>query len=323
MEPATICFERIYAGVRFILHNFTSGSTIQIKLYNIHINRSFSLSEVYVSVRFFDLVTSKNIQEIEYKATFSVMYKTIFGTTFSAASLHKETTYPHTFYRKEVTPLFTNALIAGLAILFVWEIIALIKPRSFRYFPFFSLMLILVTIYLYVFVGSSYEVRNEWELIPFLSVFFHGFDNHIKYNLLYFSIVSFLFETWLDLKNDKNLLFLYLLFLFIPGCCGFGLSGSIETLTFLLWGYIIRNYRYLIKSGRDVIFCILSGISAKGFVEWAFDYLLEFSSYDPYYTDLALRHIFCGIFSGIIVLLLLLKFPNVLKLYWNVKNQKQ
>jgi hypothetical protein len=112
----------------------------------------------------------------------------------------------------------------------------------------------------------------------------------------------------------RDMAFWYFLPLFIPIIVSipsllgnqqfsFGLSFSIEIMTWTLWAYIIRHYHELIKNRICIFMAILSGIPSYTFLGWVVSYSFGFSS-DPYGSSLAVCHIVVGILSGIVVMLI-------------------
>lgn len=214
-------------------------------------------------------------------------------------------------------PRYLDSLICITVLLCIASIMIIVR-RELVYFPFLSVFLIWLTLFLYVFAGSGYEVNTSglsW-LLPF-SIFIHGYNGHINGNLIYFAILSVLFETFVKIKGKnikKDLATWYLIALFSPTLLsistflkqanfGFGLSFSIEIGTWTLWAYIIHEYHEVVKNRICVLMAILSGVPSVVFLEWFVQYFLGYTK-DPYNNSLAIWHIAVGIASGIVVLVI-------------------
>jgi len=207
---------------------------------------------------------------------------------------------------------YLNALIAVVTALFIGMVAMIVWHRA-RWFPIITVSIVFVTLFLYVFVGSGYEIyEGNWSqlFIP-LSAFIHGFDWHIFGNLVDFTILSVLFESFLRMKDQwmkKGMFWWYFIPLLLPTALvvtpwsGFGLSLSIEIMTWALWAYIISNYTELVTNKIRTFLAVLAGIPSYLFLGWVVSY--SFRSYNNPYDNLeALLHIVFGILSCVGVLL--------------------
>ena len=260
-----------------------------------------------------------NESDFGYSSTFSVLNK----CGMSVASRHyftirKSQSYTYvTYYDRVNLQSYLISLIITTTALSVACFTLAVRPET-RWFPFLSIFLVWITLCLYIFVGSGFEIyaksHAQW-LLP-VSVFFHGYNWHISGNLVYFTILSVLFETFVKIRAKgfkEDIALWYLLPLICPFICsiiryvwGFGLSYSIEVLTWTLWAYIICNYREVVKNRISVLMAIVAGIPSTVFLSWLIRYLLGYAS-DPWDNALAVGHIEFGIVSGIVVLLVVFR----------------
>jgi len=229
---------------------------------------------------------------------------------YETVGLNQSTHYLR--YEDRVTsPIYLNVLIAVMATFFV-GMVAMKAWQRARWFPIISIFILLITLSLYVFLGSGSEINGKhwWWLFP-LSIFIHGYDWHIVGNLFYFMILSILFELFLRIRAQwmkRDMAIWYFLPLFFPFVFsisnlivneqfGFGLSFSIEIMTFALWLYIIKQHDELMKNRICLLMAILSGIPAYTFLGWVVSFSFGFSN-DPYESSLAIWHIIVGVLSG-------------------------
>jgi hypothetical protein len=263
--------------------------------------------------------TQGNESDFSYNSAVSLLNDqgiSILSRYYHTVRLNQGTNYLR-YEDRATSPIYLNVLIAVMTTFFI-GVGAIMVWHKARLLPIISVFILLVTLALYVFLGSGFEIngRNWWWLFP-LSVFVHGSDWHIIGNLVYFMILSVLFELFLKMKAQwlrRDMTIWYFLPLFIPIIVyipnlfgnqqfGFGLSYSIEIMTWTLWAYIISHYHELIKNRICLLMAILSGIPSFTFLGWVVSFSFGFSS-DPYDSSLAVGHIVVGILSGIVVLLI-------------------
>lgn len=263
--------------------------------------------------------TQGNESDFSYSSAVSLLNNqgiSILGRYYHTVRLNQGTNYLR-YDDRAPSPIFLNVLIAVITTFFI-GVAAIMVWQKARFLPIISLLILLVTLSLYVFLGSGFEIngRNWWWLFP-LSVLIHGSHWHIIGNLVYFMILSVLFELFLKMKAQwlrRDMTIWYFLPLFIPISFyvpkllinkqfDFGLSYSIEIMTWALWAYIIGHYHELIKNRICLLMAILSGIPSFTFLGWVVSFSFGFSS-DPYDSSLAVGHIVVGIVSGIVVLLI-------------------
>ena len=303
------------SGLTLYARNLTEGSCVGFQVDNIGID-SETLSDIHALRIYADPVEPLGSTQMEYELVLS-----IFGTNplgyFSLASICSFTqeiregvvTSPYYLYRaqgSEYTIFFCIGLYLvslGILFLFVYP-----EPTK-KWFPFATFTLLVITACLYVFAGSGWEKAHLHPLADYealtrgLSVFFHGYDGHITGNLFYFIPLSILMETWMRLRRDIGTfigwyVFPLLLPLFIGG---FGLSLSIESMTWVLWARIILEERK--KKKVDLLLTIFSGIPSIVFFGW-FHQILFSRSTIPYYQSLELLHVAYGLVTlvGLLVI---------------------
>jgi len=259
-----------------------------------------------------------NESDLDYSGVLSILNNngiSVASRYYYTVRLNRNSSYS-TYEDRTSLPSYLNVWIATITV-FLIGLTAMLAWHKARCFPIVSVSILLITMSLYVFLGSGYEInwKNWWWLFP-LSVFIHGYNYHINGNLFYFMILSILFESFVRTKGyntKKDIVNWYLIPLFLPIIVsiptliasqqfGFGLSFSIEIMTWALWAYIIKHYQELIKNKINLLMAILSGIPSVVFLEWVFSYSFGYST-DPYDRSLAAWHIMWGIISGIGVLL--------------------
>jgi len=304
----TFPVKAINFGIEVFISNFSSMSSIHINLCNIKVNTLIpsDLRDVNVNLRFL-YFNSTYFEGIEYESTLSILYNTNLGYSFSGASIHKfrnTSTVNELTYKRTEVKNFGLILIGLLQLILLIDIFFLIDHKIKRRLPIATLCIVTLTIFIYVFIGSFFEAKNNGLFIYPLGVFFHGYNDHIIFNLIYFTMVSCLFESWLLLRENKKQQILFFIFLLTPRLLGYGLSLSIEALTWLLWAYIVNNHSYLIKTKLDMLLGIISGLSSKVFVEWTIYSALSYEHYTLYDKETALVHIVGGIIFAIAVLIL-------------------
>ena len=319
--------DKLYGN--FSIWEISDGSGIEVACYDLVPSDHFSflvgeikITPLLQSIRDTDLrvsFTQGNESDFSYSSAVSLLNDqgiSILSRYYFTVRLSQGTNYL-TYEDRVTSPIYLNVLITVMIIFFI-GVGAIMAWQRARLFPIISVFILLVTLSLYVFLGSGFEIdgRYWWWLFP-LSVFIHGYDWHIIGNLVYFMILSVPFESFLKMKSQwlrRDIAIWYFLPLFIPIIVsipslllsqqfGFGLSFSIEIMTWTLWAYIIRHYHELIKNRICILMTILSGIPSYIFLGWVVSYSFGFSS-DPYDSSLAVCHIVVGILSGIVVTLI-------------------
>jgi len=307
------------SGLTLFVKNLTEENSVAFQADNIIIY-SETLSDFHALRMYVDPVEPLGSTQMEYELVLSIFGSNIFGR-YSLASLHSFTqeiregvvTSPYYSYRTqglEYTVFLCVSLYfvsLGILFLFVYP-----EPTKNR-FPFVTFTLLAITTYLYAFVGSGREWANLHPLVDYrdltspLSVFFHGYNQHITGNLFYFIPLSLLMESWLRIrKNVGTLIVWYFLPLLLPqtlvycGIRGFGLSLSIESMTWVLWLRIMKEW---MKKRIDILLTILSGIPSFVFFGWLYEILFSRSPI-PYYQNLEFIHVGYGAITlvGLIVI---------------------
>jgi len=200
------------------------------------------------------------------------------------------------------------------------------KGKILKYFPFITAVLIWITIFIFTFIGSGFELNTTNLKIPysFISFLIHGSNEHINGNLIYFTTVSVLSELFIKIRG-KSFKKDWIIWFFCPlvfpsflairnlisyGEFSFGLSSSIESMTWFLWMYIIANFKEVIKNKRHVLMAILSGIPSYVFFGWLIAFLFGYFNSDPYNQNLAVGHAIYGVVTLIIALILYFCFSR-------------
>jgi len=208
-------------------------------------------------------------------------------------------------------------------------LLMVLKLRFSTQYPMATSLVVFLSLYLYIFMGTGDEVQlhplisHNKGMFSILSIFLHGDYEHLAGNLVTFGLLGVLLESWLKIKSSaKEFLRTYVLFLlspllwivpayFVRGSYGVGLSLSLEGLSFSLWCYILCNWKTLIVKLRDVLGILLSGLSMVVFYNW----LLSSVLFPPSENNLVLRvvHVGYGITSAATAVLLFFIMPRVLR----------
>lgn len=275
----------------------------------------------------------RNIKDIDLKLSFSQGNDSVFSYSGVISLLNDEgisiTSRDYQMVRlnqnasylryedRTTSQIHLNVLVAT-ATAFSIGAVAMLAWNRARMFPIISVFILLITLFLYLFVGSGFEINGRywWWLFP-ISIFIHGSDWHIVGNLVHFVMMSVLFESFLKARNQwmkRDMAIWYAIPLFLPLVFStpslitgrqfsFGLSFSIEIMTWTLWAYIASHCHKLVRSRISLLMSILSGIPSYVFLGWVISYSFGFAG-DPYDNSLAIWHIAVGGISGIGVLLI-------------------
>lgn len=295
------------SGIEVDCNDLTPSGSLSLKINRLKILPSLpSVEDALLRVSF----SGANASDFSYNGLVSFLN----NQGISVASQYTQTSGRYLITQEKTTTLYLNMLIAALAIFFIGTIAMIFWQRA-KWFPFITSSILVLTLFLYVFIGSAPEIEAKNWTLPLLSlfVFIHGFDWHIFGNLAYFLPLSVLFESFLRMKGQwmkRDMLLWYFVPLYLPSTAllvtpwgGFGLSLAIEVMTWTLWAYIISNYKELIISKFRMFLAILAGIPSFVFLGWVVNY--SFGSYgSPYDVSEALLHIVFGVVSCVIVLLL-------------------
>ena len=323
------------SGLTLYVKNLTEESCVSFQADNINID-SKPLPDLHSLRIYVDPVEPLGSTQMEYELVLSIFGTNRFGF-FSLASIRSFTqeirdgvvTSPYYFHRAqglEYTLFFCTGLyIISLGILFLFVYPEPTKAR----FPFVTFILLVITACLYAFAGSGWEKAHLHPLADYealtkgLSVFFHGYDGHITGNLFYFIPLSILMESWLKLRRDIGTfigwyVFPLLLPLFIRG---FGLSLSIESMTWVLWARIIKEKR---KKKVDLLLTIFSGIPSIVFFGWFYQILFSRSTI-PYYQSLELLHVAWGLITlvGLLIVASLVYRKQLIQFALNFRKPKE
>jgi hypothetical protein len=308
------------SGIELYAKNFQPRNLLILKIENITVTPrlSLNLSGVELNIRSITF----NESDIGYKAVFSIYnsYGLSIGSRyFFTVRLNQYNQWPRYEDRTNLTG-YLNALLIVTFLAGVALILLATEKEIMRWFPFASMFLVWITLFLYIFLGSGPEINTMTNLKgPFSAISFliHGYNKHINDNLVYFTLLSVLFESFIKIRGksiERDLVKWYSLPLISPGLLGifevikqgefgFGLSYSIEIMTWALWAYIISRSKELIKSKLQTLMAILSGIPSFVFIGWLVYFLFGYYATDPYYRDLALDHIFIGVVSAVFIVL--------------------
>jgi len=256
------------------------------------------------------LLDMSNESSFDYSTVLTIIGSTFHGTQ-SIASLHQFTyngvTQPAE--RRVQAMEYAKGFIAlsfFLGILFslwIWF------PDIRRRLPFVTIVLAMVMVFLYAFVGSGREILsmppypwNYLKIWPF-GTFMHAYDDHISGNLTVFVPLSVLLEVWLNAKDGRRrFLIWYVLPILIPmflvGGVGFSLTN--EFLAWALWSLIIVRRQGATR--LDLLLSMFSGVMAYTFFGWLFGYLPYIFSdvAGRWWGFLAQNHIFWGLVGAVI-----------------------
>jgi len=322
------------SGLTLYVKNLTEESCVSFQVDNIGID-SETLSDLHALRIHVDPVEPLGSTQMEYELVLSIFGTNPFGY-FSAASIRSFTqeikegvvTSPYYLYRSqgsEYTIFFCGGLylvILGILFLFVYP-----EPTK-NMFPFVTFTILVITACLFVFAGSGWERAHLRPLADYdaltkgLSVFFHGYDGHITGNLFYFIPLSILMESWLRLRRDIGTFIVWYIFplllpLFIGG---FGLSLSIESMTWVLWARILMEER---RKKVDLLLTIFSGIPSVVFFGW-FHQILFSRSTIPYYQIHEILHVAYGLVTllGLLIIASLVYRKQLIRFMLSLRESK-
>jgi len=312
------------SGIELYVRELRPKGIIKLRVQGITVTPKLSLDLSEVRLR---LQGNFNETDVGYEAVFSV-YNHL---GISIASKHfftvKLNQTGHSFHCEERTNLefYLNVLLIISGLIGLASIFLVIEQKSKKnwirnWFPFISAVLVWLTIFVYVFIGSGSEInylavnRSFKTVFSLFSILIHGFNEHINRNLIYFSLSSFLLETFIKARKEhikKDLFLWYFLPLIFPSVMnlpafllyeqfGYGLSFSIEFMTWALWAYILMHYRELIKKKIHIFMVILSGIPSIVFFGWFIGYIMGNYAKNQYFQSLAKDHVFTGIVGVVI-----------------------
>jgi hypothetical protein len=313
------------SGLELYAKEFHAEKSLKLKVENVSVTPQFSLGMSSVELNFQN-ATNFQLSDISYNAVFSVY--NLHGISIASkhiftVRLNQYNQIPYCDYRNNLVN-YLNILCIETILIGIFLVLIYFRKEISVYFPYLSAFLVWTTIFIYIFVGSGYEINETNSKIPclFVSFLVHGDNAHINSNLVYFSIVSILLELFIKMKRKKlkmDLVFWFLVPLLLPllvslgsfircGQFGFGLSYSIESMTWFLWAYIIVNFKEVIKNRLRVFMAIFSGIPSYVFVEWLIGFLFGYYSKNYYHQNQALEHIIYGIISALVTMALLKSF---------------
>jgi len=289
--------------IRFLIDNITVSSDFPLDF------SSMSSNPVYYPI-------PSEPKKTEFDAVFSIIGKTFW--TQSISSFHQFT------YNGTLQPLekrtqiedHSDGFFVFLTLLVLLISLSIWSPGIWRKLPFATLLLALLMIFIYAFIGSGREIYtmrpfpwDAFKIWPF-GTFMHTSDDHILGNLAVFIPLSMLMEIWLNVKSNR-LLFLGwygLPILLAMLFSGIGFSMANEFLAWALWGLIIVTKK--IRSSLDLFLCLLSGVLAYTFFGWVFAYVpYVFSPMaSTYWGETAQIHISFGLIGALILGVITLSF---------------
>jgi len=295
------------------------------------------LGFVYCSIKNCSVVT---LAEYDCKTTFG---ERSFASTYCESSNFKladgteENTWVQ-YFKVFVYPTLYVAFFVSLFLVIFGVVLYIQKLSSLVRYPFFTLGTICISLFTYTFLGTGYELQllptNSISPVLFLpiSVFAHASYDHIVGNLVYFTIVSFLFESWVKVRSNlREFILFYVLFFclsYVPGLLttilkngsGFGLSFTVEALSASLSGYIISNRERLLHSKKDVLATLMAGLTISGFWNWLIVFTLLNSVSTTYDVGMAAGHIFFGACSFLMALFIYELLDDIMQWFLSLKD---
>jgi hypothetical protein len=307
------------SGIELYSRELQAKTSLILRVDNITLTPIFSsdLSGLELSIH---STGTFNENDIGYDAVFSARseYNLSFASRhFFTVRLSEQSRYARYEDRVAVST-YLNELLIITVLIGVGIILSQLRQKVEYWFPFVTAIVIWSSIFLYVFVGSGPEINTIVSpKAPFvvLSFLIHGDNWHLNGNLIYFIIVSLLFEIFIKIRNKsvrRDLVIWYALPLTVPvllsvlqfvgrGGFGYGLSFSIEIMTWALWAYIISKSTEVLTRKIHILCAILSGIPSYGFFNWLFSLFLGTTD-DPYTWSLAMGHVLIGIISAFVIM---------------------
>jgi hypothetical protein len=307
------------SGFALYLPEWNAGEQIRFLIENITVAPDFPLdfSSMASNPVYYPIPSEPN--KIEFDGVFSVIGKTFVGVQ-SISSFHQFTcngTLQPLEKRTQTEEYFVGFFVF-LSFLALLIALAIWRPKMWRRLPFATVLLVLLMIFIYTFIGSGREINAmspfSWDFFKTwpLGVFMHTSDDHIFGNLAIFIPLSLLIETWINVKSDRRKFAVWYLLpiLFAMAIPAIGFSIANEFLAWALWSIIIVEKKTQKRS--DLFLCLISGIMAYTFFGWLFEYL-------PYaFSPVALSwwgmeaqfHIFWGLVGGVAFGLITLLFSK-------------
>ncbi len=173
---------------------------------------------------------------------------------------------------------FPRSHVESLLLLFfgaIWLIMmgAVVVARWPRYkvrFPFATLVVMASVLSVYIFIGSGTEVQFFSSLTTFrlpLEFLFHGYDDHIVYNLFFFAIVGVILESAFRIRRKVRLFVGFFVLPLVADSLLFGLLYYREmffrlSLRTFPWVYRLQLNRSHGSAGP--MYCTGNGRSPKG-----------------------------------------------------------
>jgi hypothetical protein len=251
-------------------------STVNIDFKNIYpIARDYSdLNQNDVSVMIWVLSYS-----IDYSAHFVVFSETPFGVINSGSSYFEfdgktqsVVTMSNVIYRYG-TQLVYYLMFASVIVIIIGLLLLPKSGTARKSYPFATFLVSGASLFLYVFVGSGYDVGILPRYIPVISALVHASFDHIVGNLPLFVIVGVASEYVANagIMNAKRRLGRFLLFFVLPlvaSVGGYGLSGAVEMMAVFVCSYSVINRRTIMRSPWKVAVIFVSGLSLDILYGW-------------------------------------------------------
>lgn len=218
---------------------------------------------------------------LEFEGILAVVGRTFVGTQ-SIASFHQFTYngIPQPLEKRVQTRAYFSMFFAFLYLFALLIPLLIWRPEIWVRFPFATLTLVLLMVFLYVFIGSGREILamppcpwNNFKILGF-GTFMHVSDDHILGNLAVFIPLSMLMELWLNVKSDWRKFAIWYILPILASMVvfvGIGFSIANEFVAWALWGLVIVDQKT--KTRLDLLLCLFSGVMAYTFFSWLFSYL--------------------------------------------------
>jgi len=303
------------SGIELYVKDWRPREYVCFRVEGIYVSSDFSLNltSIYLGIN-----PSTAPEQISYDIIFSVFAKSNLGVlpVASQRMFNYEESPNMTYKRVKVLWFFdVFFLLTFLASLYLP--LYILFPAFRSKFPFVTLGLVIIAVFIYAFFGSGWEIisalskTKSQNIIYPISFLLHDYDNHLIGNLFFLIPLSLLMEGWLKLRSEMKTFVIWyvvplLMTLFSPGI---GLSLSIESMTWALWARIILFQQ--VKTKVDKLFTLLSALPSFGFVEWTYRYV--FTNLSGYDKMLAENHVYYGLATLILIF--------VACLVWNVRRR--
>lgn len=289
---ANLSVNRLYYAALGITVNYLSpGKALSLNLTDIYPRFSIyeDFTNMFGSMAVVDVYLSSVPQGVGCSVLFVIYGSTPMGT-FSIGSSYSE--YANGAYTYSTFPtdryyVHLMYYILGVSTILVLAAvpIAASSKRVRERYPFTTLILTSISLALYVFVGTEFDISALFNIppphllvVPLLSPEIHGSYWHIAGNLPFFLIVGGISE-WVakagvaNVRRNAPRFGVFFLLPLLGYSCGYGLSGMIETMGVIFCAYAILNRKIIAESATSMGLVFVAGLTIFTFYGWLMSFV--------------------------------------------------